>query len=120
MALDISRRTIQHILKELKWHPYKIHIVQKPYGEDKASHVQFTVDEIALTESDPMHLEMLVWSDEAHFSIDAAVNRHKNCYWSPENPKWVKEECLHSPRVTVWVAIRKPDIYRSYFFGENV
>ena len=29
MAFDISRRTIQRILKELKWHPYKIHIVQK-------------------------------------------------------------------------------------------
>ena len=115
MASDISRRTIQHILKKLKWHPYKIHIVQKLYDEDKANRVQFTLGEIALIESDHMHLAMLVWSDEAHFHIDGVVNHHNHSYWSCENSKRVKEECLHSPRVTVWAAIRQTGIFEPYF-----
>ena len=120
MALDISRRTIQCVLQDLKWHPYKIHIVQKLYDKDKANRVQFALDEIALIESDPMHLAMLMWSDEAHFHIDGAVNRHNHHYWSHENPKWLKEEHLHSPRVTVWSAIRQSGIFGPYFFDENV
>ena len=90
--------------------------MQKLYDEDKVSHVQFALDEIALIESDPMHLAMLVWSDEAHFHIDGAVNHHNHCYWSRENPKWVKEERLHSPRVNVWAAIGKTGIFEPYFF----
>ena len=88
MALDISRRTIQPILKELKWHPYKIHIVQELYDGDKANCVQFALDGTASTESNPMHLQMLVWSHKAHFHRDGAVNRHNHRYWSRENPKY--------------------------------
>ena len=94
--------------------------MQKLYDEDKANRVQFALDEIALIESDRMHLAMLVWSDEVHFHIDGAVNCHNHRYWSRENPEWVKEECLHSPRVTVWAAIGQIGIFGPYFFEENV
>ena len=33
-VLDMSRSTVQRILHGLKWHPYKVQIVQRLYEED--------------------------------------------------------------------------------------
>ena len=35
VALAMNKVTTQHTLKKLKWHPCKIHIVQKLCNEDK-------------------------------------------------------------------------------------
>uniref|UniRef100_A0A915IFW3 DUF4817 domain-containing protein n=1 Tax=Romanomermis culicivorax TaxID=13658 RepID=A0A915IFW3_ROMCU len=45
-ALLMSPTTIQRILKHLKWHPYKVHIVQKITEEDKENGLEFAQDEI--------------------------------------------------------------------------
>ena len=57
---------------KLKWHPHNIHIEQKLCDEDKANCCQFTFDNIASIEADPMHLALLVGSDEAKFHLDGS------------------------------------------------
>lgn len=119
-ALGISRRTIQRILKDLKWHPYKIQIVQKITDEDKENRLEFAQDEIERISINPNHLPNLLFSDEAHFHLDGGVNRHNHRYWAAENPHWFVEESLHSPRTTVWAAIGERGVIGPFFFDETI
>ena len=70
--------------------------------------------------SDENYLPHLFFSNESHFHIDGRVNRHNCRYWSKENPHWFSEQSLHSPRITVWVAILQGGLIVPYFFEENV
>ena len=120
LALAISRRTIQRILQDLRWHPYKVQVVQRLHEEDKENRLQFAQQELARINADPMHLAELTWSDEAHFHLDGGVNRHNCRYWAPENPQWVVEQSLHSPRTTAWAAIWQGGVYGPFFFDGTV
>lgn len=120
LALDMSRTTVWRILKHLKFHPYKVQIVQKLYNEDLASRLDFAATELDRIRLDPTHLVRILFSDEAHFHLDGGVNRHNHRYWSQENPRWISEQGLHSPRTTVWAAIGEPGVIGPFFFDENV
>lgn len=119
-SLDMSRSTVQRILHDHHWHPYKVQVVQKLYEEDRENRLQFAQEELARIDADPMHLAELTWSDEAHFHLDGGVNRHNCRFWAQENPHWVKEESMHSPRTTVWAAIWHSGLYGPFFFDETV
>ena len=58
-TLNLNRETIRRILKELKWHPYKVKIVQKLYPEDLAARLDFAECELERLRSDELRLEML-------------------------------------------------------------
>ena len=118
--LDISRTTIRRILKDLKWHPYKLQLVQQLHPTDKMGRMTFAEQELDRISQDPNRLLRIAFSDEAHFHIDGGVNRHNCRYWAPENPNWVREQGLHSPRTTVWAAIWEGGIIGPIFFDQNV
>jgi hypothetical protein len=61
-----------------------------------------------------------MWSDEANFKLDRRVNNHNCVYWSSENPKFVIEEHLNVPGVTVWAGICSKGVIGPYFFDETV
>lgn len=120
LALGMSRTTVRRILKDLKWHPYKVHIVQGLSDEDFASRLDFATDELQRIADNPQRLGSLAFSDEAHFHLDGAVNRHNHRYWAPENPNWFVEQYLHPERTTVWAAIWADGIIGPIFFEETV
>ena len=119
-VLQISRESVRRLLKEMKWHPYMMQTVQKLYPEDEECHLEFANDELLCQIDDPQRLNNLVFSDEAHFSMDRTVNRHNFRYWSNTNPHWICELPLHSPRTTAWAAIGiSTGIIDPFFFDEN-
>lgn len=118
--LGISRRTIQRILHDLHWHPYKLHVVQELSAEDCENRIAFAQDELDRIEQNPHHLASIAFSDEAHFHLDGVVNRHNFRYWSPDNPHWTAEQSLHSPRTTAWAAMWENGILGPFFFDDNV
>ena len=120
LALDMSRTTVQRILKDLKWHPYKVHIVQELSEEDFASRLDFAVDELKRLREDPQRLHALTFSDEAHFYLDGAVSRHNHRYWAPKNPRWFVQQSLHPEKTTVWAAICADRLIGPFFFDQTV
>jgi hypothetical protein len=119
-VLDISRTTIRRILKDFKFHPYKLQTVQFISDEDKQARLLFARQELDRIAADPSRLCFLVFSDEAHFHIDGGVNRHNCRYWSDTNPHWVTTQSIHSPRTTVWAGIWESGIFGPYFFDQTV
>ena len=53
----------------------------------------------------PGFLELIMFSDEAIFYLERSVNKHNSSYWSQENPHWLVEKALHSPKIMVWAAL---------------
>lgn len=110
-----SASTIHRILKEAKFHPYKMQTHQEltPHHRIKrVAHSQLLLDLIA---HNPGYVNHLLFSDEAHFSLHGGVNLHNFRYWSDVNPQWFREEPLHSPRLTVWAAIGHPGLIGPIF-----
>ena len=47
----------------------------------------------------PSHI---LWTDEAHFHFDGAMNTHNCRIWSSTNPQAVQQQPLYSPYVMAW------------------
>ena len=120
LALGMSRTTVQIILRDLKWHPYKVHVVQELSEEHYASRLDFATDELERIREDPLRLQSLAFSDEAHFHIDGSVNRHNHRYWAPENPHWFVQQSLHPKKTTVWAAICADHLIGPFFFDQTI
>lgn len=118
--LNISPSSIHRTLHEHGYHPYKLQVVQELMDEDLAARIEFARDELERINADAQHLPHLAFSDESHFHLDGTVNRHNCRYWARENPAWVTEQSLHSPRTTAWAAIWRGGIIGPFFVDENI
>ncbi|GFW99641.1 uncharacterized protein TNCV_3418741 [Trichonephila clavipes] len=63
-------------------------------------------------------LSNLLWTDEAHFTLQGSVNTHNCRIWATENPRTVVETPLHDEKVTVWVGFTPSTIIEPFFFEE--
>ena len=59
---------------------------------------------------------MLMMSDEAHFHLDAYVNKQNRRFLAAVNPQELHQRPLHTAKVSVWCGISKVGIVGPYFF----
>ncbi|GFX81802.1 uncharacterized protein TNCV_2570031 [Trichonephila clavipes] len=83
--------------------------------------VEWAENEIAIV---PDFHKRILFSDEAHFSLNGYVNKQNCRIWSEANPQVYVETPLHPEKLTVWCALWAGGIIRPYFFkndeGHNV
>jgi hypothetical protein len=115
-----SERSIRQILKIAKFQPYKIQRFQELRPQDHLKRVLHAQHQLAVMQDDEMFLNLLLFSDEAHFHLHGGVNKQDFRYWSNGNPHWFREEPLHSPRITVWAAIGREGVFGPFFFVNNI
>lgn len=121
LELGLSNRTLRRILKnDLKFHPYKMQIVQHLKPQDYNNRVRFCEQMLNVIEQDEDRIHNLWMSDEAHFHLSGFVNKQNFRYWSESNPKNLHEKPLHSPKVTVWCAMSSLGIIGPFFFEDDL
>lgn len=118
--LNISRSSLQRIMKELKLKPYKPRLVQALNEDDPDRRLEFCEWFLDAADQDPTLLDQILWSDEATFYLNGHVNRHNCVYWSDTNPHYVIEQELNAPGVTVWRGIWSHGVVGPYFFESTV
>lgn len=64
------------MLKDIKFHPYKLQVVQKLYTRDKEARVAFCTDMIGLLRENPDIMNNLLMTDEAHFHGRRQQTKH--------------------------------------------
>ncbi|GFS50846.1 uncharacterized protein TNCV_4847541 [Trichonephila clavipes] len=73
---------------------------------------------------DYLNDKRILFSDEAHFWLNAYVNKQNCRIWSEANPQVYVETSLHPEKLTVWCALWAGGIIGPYFFkndeGHNV
>lgn len=116
---DIPLTTVWRILTfKLKLYPYKIQKVHAITAGDRDVRYHFSLRCVALIGVDPNWLFNVLWTDEAHFSLNGYVNTKNSVIWADGNPHQVFPQPLHSPKVTVWCAFNGYFILGPYFFEE--
>lgn len=119
-SVGISHMSVQRIMKEERWHPYKIQTKQLLYDEDKAFRVAYAENQLRSIAESPGYLDRLFFSDESHFSLYGTVHRHNMRYWSDANPHWYSESPLHCEKTTAWAAIGSQGIIGPFFFRQTI
>ncbi len=118
--LDISRSTLQRIMKDLNLKPYRPKLLQALNEDDPDRRMEFCEWILDAIEEEPTLLDRILWTDEAIFQINGRVNRHNCVYWSDINPHVIIEQELNVPRVVVWGGIWSNGVVGPYFFEGNV
>ena len=116
-ALEISRRSLQRVMDDLHFHPYKLAVVQTLTEGDFIQRREFCTEMMEITANDDDAVVMM--SDEAHFHLDGFVNKQNYRYWATTNPRQLHQRPLHSLKVTVWCAVFSEGIVGPYFFEEG-
>ena len=63
-----------------------------------------------------MWSENILWTDEAHFNLEGAVNTQNCRVWGSTKPLAVHQRPLHSAYVTVWCGVTSTFILGPLFF----
>lgn len=116
--MHMSASTLRRILiKDLKFHPYKLAVCQKLNPGDYRRRVEFCQQITGILDGNEN--AVLLMSDEAHFHLDGFVNKQNFRFWCSENPQVLQEKPLHCPRVTVWCAVGEVGVIGPYFFEDD-
>lgn len=117
--LNMNRRTLQKILKQLNARSYVIQTTQQLRMGDYAARLEYCSRILALQYDNPSFISNIWYSDECHFHLSGHVNRRSNRFLGFQRPEEVQEIPLHSEKVTVWCAVSGRGIIGPYFIEEN-
>lgn len=118
---DVSKTSILRLLKNEKYHPYKIHLVQELNEDDPDRRLEFCEIMANRCQDDPLFIKNILFSDEATFVLNGTVNKQNCRYWSTENPHWMMEANTQYPqKVNVWAGIINSQIIGPYFFDSTL
>lgn len=114
----ISRMTIHRIFKDVKFHPYRMSLVQSLEEGDFPRRLDFCNWAI---DQDRLFHRRVLFSDECIFKSDGEVNTWNCRYWSDHNPHWFREvDHQHVWKVNVWCGIIHDKIVGPIFLEENL
>jgi len=118
---DVSHEAVRTMLKSIKFHPYKIHLVQELNEDDPDRRLEFCETMMTKIDADPMFLYRIVFSDESTFTLKGEVNRHNCRYWSDTNPSWMMDSHTQYPqKVNVWAGILKDQLIGPFLIDGNL
>lgn len=98
--------------------PYKLQLLQALKPTDKLKRLEFSIF-MQEAMQDENFASRLVFSDEATFHVNGKVNRHNVRIWGTNNPYTIIEHERDSPKVNVFCATSKTQVYGPFFFNEN-
>lgn len=117
--LNLSASSINRILNERGFHPYRLRHRHALNDEDFESRVDFASNFLHLLEQDPDILKRIVFSDEANFHVNGHVNGWNYRFYAQENPGFVTDVPLHSPKIVVWCGVSWKQIYGPFIFKDE-
>ncbi|XP_054015352.1 uncharacterized protein LOC128896174, partial [Hylaeus anthracinus] len=119
--LSIFYGSLWQILHEdLHLHAFKIELTQELKERDHLQRRNFTNWLSEHRSIDALFSRNIIFSDEAHFTLDGHVNKQNCRIWGDENSRAIKKKSLHSKKVTVWCGFWSKGVIGPFFFeNEN-
>lgn len=95
--------------------PYRLQLVQQLKPNDCAVRFRFAC-EVLQRHNDFLH--HVVFSDESTFHTSGKVNTHNVRIWGSENPHQLVQHERDSPKINVFCAVSRRQVYGPFFFAE--
>ena len=119
--LQISRRSLGHIMTEIGLRPFCPRLLQALNDNDPDRRQQFCEEFLSLYHLDSKIVDkVIVWTDEATFKLNGRINRHTSVYWADENPHEIFFKEVNTPGITVWGALSGNGLIGPFFFDKTV
>ena len=109
------KRHLRIMRKDLGIHAFKIKLTQELKPLDHLKRRNFYNCVLAKLEENEEFHRKIIFSDEAHFSLNGFVNKQNMRYWSARNPNVLLETPLHPQKVTVWCGFHAGGVIGPYF-----
>ncbi|XP_020295795.1 uncharacterized protein LOC109860838 [Pseudomyrmex gracilis] len=117
----ISKTSIRKILKEHRFHPFKIKLVYQLAEDDFDRRLEFCKQMMMRIDENNNLLNLIVFSDKATFELNGNVNRHNCRYWSNVNPHWMRDNhTQYHQKLNVWAGISGNNIIGPFFIDGNL
>ncbi|GFY19963.1 uncharacterized protein TNCV_2146561 [Trichonephila clavipes] len=99
--LGLPPSSVRNILRRiLQLYPYKLQSCHELFPADTAQREAFAKWAYSKMEQDPTCVFIILWIDEAHFSLHGDVNNHNCPIWATSNPREYTQKPFHSSKVT--------------------
>ncbi|KAJ8939426.1 hypothetical protein NQ318_017972 [Aromia moschata] len=119
--VGMDKKLVHKVLKEMAFHPYKVHLVQELIDGDPDRRIEFCEVMMQMIHEDPGLISNICFSDESTFVLNGEVKRHNCRYWSDENPHWMLKSCTQYPeKVNVWAGILDDRLIGPFFIEGNL
>lgn len=120
-ATDTDKRSVARILKKHNYYPFKCHSVQELNEDDYPKRVDYCEKLRSKIDNQPDFLNFVLFSDEATFYLNGAVNKHNERLWTDENPRWYREIHTQNPqKVNVWCGMIGGHTIGPFFIEGNL
>ncbi|KAJ4444923.1 hypothetical protein ANN_06722 [Periplaneta americana] len=86
-TMEIYRPPSKILRKRLRFHPYRLQLLQALKPEDKVLRRNFCISMQILIENNDEFIHPVVLSDDATFHLSGKVNRYNLRIWVSENPR---------------------------------
>ena len=105
IELGIPRRSLSRLMQRLCLKMYRPRLLHGLLEDDPVRRLQFC--EVVLNDERQGNgiVDKITWSDEAHFKLSGAINRHNYVYYSTNIPHVTTEGQLNQPGITVWACL---------------
>jgi len=120
LDLNVSKSSLQRMLKELGFKPYRPQLLHALNEDDPDRRCEFADIFLKLVAEDSSFLDRIVWTDEATFKLNGHVNRHNCVYYATENPHIVITQEMNAPGIVVWAGIWSGGLIGPFFFRDTV
>lgn len=119
--LDISKTSVNRILRRHKFHPYHLELHHDLHGDDFQHRVEFCRIMLHKVNENPQFISTVLFSDEATFKNNGSVNRHNMHYYSVVNPRWTRHINYQNQwSINVWGGILGNSVVGPFFFDEHL
>jgi len=99
---------------DLKMFPYKIQLAQQFLLQDPQQRLEYANKLKQIARENENFLSNLIMSDEAHFHLNAYVNK-QNFSFKTENPRALYERQMLPLKCTVWCGVMADKVIGPYF-----
>lgn len=117
---EMSRTTVQRILKENRLRAYHYTKVQHLMPQDYAQRINFCRWILQQEERQPGILQTIMFTDECLFTREGLFNNHNYHVWSQNNPhEYMVNNFQHRFKINLWAGIFDGTIVRYFAISVN-
>ncbi|CAF3259642.1 unnamed protein product [Rotaria sp. Silwood2] len=120
LELNLSKSSLQRMMKELGLKPYRSQLLHALSEDDFDRRCKLAHIFLKLVAEDSSFPDRIVWTDEATFKLNGHVNRHNCVYYATENPHIAITQEINAPGIIVWAGIWPGGLIGPFFFRDTV